>query len=67
MSEPVQNPDAGEARERNSRETQPQESADARDTAETQDTAEAQPSGTVNRYPVSYTHLDVYKRQVLMR
>ena len=50
MSEPVQNPDAGEARERNSRETQPQESADARDTAETQDTAEAQPSGTVNRY-----------------
>ena len=44
MSEPVQNPDAGEARERNSRETQPQESADARDTAE------AQPSGTVNRY-----------------
>ena len=50
MSEPVQNPDAGEARERNSRETQPQEPADARDTAETQDTAEAQPSGTVNRY-----------------
>ena len=44
MSEPVQNPDAGEARERNSRETQPQEPADARDTAE------AQPSGTVNRY-----------------
>lgn len=44
MSEPVQNPDAGEARERNSRETQPQEPADA------QDTAEAQPSGTVNRY-----------------
>ena len=44
MSEPVQNPDAGEARERNSRETQPQEPADARDTAETQ------PSGTVNRY-----------------
>ena len=38
MSEPVQNPDAGEARERNSRETQPQEPADA------------QPSGTVNRY-----------------
>lgn len=50
MSEPVQNPDAGEARERNSRETQPQEPADARDTAETRDTAEAQPSGTVNRY-----------------
>lgn len=50
MSEPVQNPDAGEARERNSRETQPQEPADTRDTAETQDTAEAQPSGTVNRY-----------------
>ena len=44
MSEPVQNPDAGEARERNSRETQPQEPADAQDTAETQ------PSGTVNRY-----------------
>lgn len=44
MSEPVQNPDAGEARERNSRETQPQEPANA------QDTAEAQPSGTVNRY-----------------
>lgn len=44
MSEPVQNPDAGEARERNSRETQPQEPADA------QDTAEAQSSGTVNRY-----------------
>ena len=44
MSEPVQNPDAGEARERNSRETQPQEPADTRDTAETQ------PSGTVNRY-----------------
>ena len=44
MSEPVQNPDAGEARERNSRETQPQEPA------ETQDTAETQPSGTVNRY-----------------
>jgi putative membrane protein len=44
VSEPVQNPDAGEARERNSRETQPQEPADARDTAETQ------PSGTVNRY-----------------
>ena len=44
MSEPVQNPDAGEARERNSRETQPQEPADARDTAE------AQPSGTVTRY-----------------
>lgn len=44
MSEPVQNPDAGEVRERNSRETQPQEPADARDTAETQ------PSGTVNRY-----------------
>jgi len=44
VSEPVQNPDAGEARERNSRETQPQEPADARDTAE------AQPSGTVNRY-----------------
>lgn len=44
MSEPVQNPDAGEARERNSRETQPQEPADA------QDTVEAQPSGTVNRY-----------------
>ncbi len=50
MSEPVQNPDAGEARERNSRETQPQEPADARDTAETHDTAETQPSGTVNRY-----------------
>ena len=50
MSEPVQNPDAGEVRERNSRETQPQEPADTRDTAETQDTAEAQPSGTVNRY-----------------
>lgn len=50
MSEPVQNPDAGEARERNSREILPQEPADARDTAETQDTAEAQPSGTVNRY-----------------
>lgn len=50
MSEPVQNPDAGEARERGSRETQPQEPADARDTAETQDTVEAQPSGTVNRY-----------------
>lgn len=50
MSEPVQNPDAGEARERNSRETQPQESADAQDTAETQDTAEAQPSGTITRY-----------------
>ena len=44
MSEPVQNPDAGEARERNSRETQPQEPA------ETQDAAETQPSGTVNRY-----------------
>lgn len=44
MSEPVQNPDAGEARERDSRETQPQEPADTRDTAETQ------PSGTVNRY-----------------
>ena len=44
MSEPVQNPDAGEARERNSREILPQEPADARDTAETQ------PSGTVNRY-----------------
>ena len=50
MSEPVQNPDAGEARERSSRETQPQEPADAQDAAETQDTAEAQPSGTVNRY-----------------
>lgn len=50
MSEPVQNPDAGEARERNSREILPQEPADTRDTAETQDTAEAQPSGTVNRY-----------------
>ena len=50
MSEPVQNPDAGEARERNSRETQPQEPADAQDTAETRDTAETQPSGTVNRY-----------------
>lgn len=50
MSEPVQNPDAGEARERNSRETQPQEPADAQDAAETQDTAEAQSSGTVNRY-----------------
>ena len=50
MSEPVQNPDAGEARERNSRETQPQEPADTRDTADAQDTAEAQPSGTVNRY-----------------
>lgn len=44
MSEPVQNPGADEARERNSRETQPQEPADA------QDTVEAQPSGTVNRY-----------------
>ena len=44
MSESVQNPDAGEARERNSRETQPQEPADAQDTAETQS------SGTVNRY-----------------
>ena len=44
MSEPVQNPDAGEARERNSRETQPQEPADA------QDAAEAQPSGTITRY-----------------
>ena len=50
MSEPVQNPDAGEARERDSRETQPQGPADARDTAETQNTAETQPSGTVNRY-----------------
>lgn len=56
MSEPVQNPDAGEARERNSREAQPQEPADTRDAAETQDpeeaqdTAETQPSGTVNRY-----------------
>jgi putative membrane protein len=50
VSEPVQNPDAGEARERNSREILPQEPADTRDTAETQDTAEAQPSGTVNRY-----------------
>lgn len=50
MSEPVQNPGADEARERNSRETQPQEPADARDTADAQDTAEAQPSGTVNRY-----------------
>ena len=50
MSEPVQNPDAGEARERNSRETQPQEPADARNTAETRDTAETQPSGAVNRY-----------------
>lgn len=50
MSEPVQNPDAGEARERNSRETQPQEPAEAQDTADAQDTAEAQPSGTVNRY-----------------
>ena len=50
MSEPVQNPDAGEARERNSRETQPQEPADAQDAAETQDTAEAQPSGTITRY-----------------
>ena len=50
MSEPVQNPDAGEARERNSRETQPQEPADTQDTADAQDTAEAQPSGTVNRY-----------------
>lgn len=44
MSEPVQNPDAGEARERSSGEILPQEPADA------QDTAEAQPSGTVNRY-----------------
>lgn len=56
MSEPVQNPDAGEARERNSREAQPQEPADTRDAAETQDpeeaqdTAETQPSGTVTRY-----------------
>ena len=50
MSESVQNPDAGEARERNSRETQPQEPADAQDAAETQDTAEAQPSGTITRY-----------------
>lgn len=50
MSEPVQNPGADEARERSSRETQPQEPADAQDAAETQDTAEAQPSGTVNRY-----------------
>ena len=44
MSEPVQNPDAGEARERSSGEILPQEPADARDTAETQS------SGTVNRY-----------------
>ena len=50
MSESVQNPDAGEARERSSGEILPQEPADTRDTAETQDTAEAQPSGTVNRY-----------------
>ena len=50
MSESVQNPGADEARERSSRETQPQEPADAQDAAETQDTAETQPSGTVNRY-----------------
>ena len=50
MSESVQNPDAGEARERSSRETQPQEPADAQDAAETQDTAEAQSSGTITRY-----------------
>ena len=50
MSEPVQNPDAGEARERSSGETQPQEPADAQDAAETQDTAETQPSGTITRY-----------------
>ena len=50
MSESVQNPDAGEARERNSRETQPQEPADAQDAAETQDTAETQSSGTITRY-----------------
>lgn len=50
MSEPVQNPDAGEARERSSGEILPQEPADARDAAETQDTAEAQPSGTITRY-----------------
>lgn len=50
MSESVQNPGADEARERSSRETQPQEPADAQDAAETQDTAEAQPSGTVTRY-----------------
>lgn len=50
MSESVQNPGAGEARERSSGEILPQEPADAQDSAETQDTAEAQPSGTVNRY-----------------
>lgn len=50
MSESVQNPDAGEARERSSGEILPQEPADARDAAETQDTAETQSSGTVNRY-----------------
>ena len=50
MSESVQNPGAGEARERSSGEILPQEPADARDTAETQDTAEAQPSGTITRY-----------------
>lgn len=44
MSESVQNPDAGEARERSSGEILPQEPADTRDTAETQS------SGTVNRY-----------------
>lgn len=50
MSESVQNPGADEARERSSRETQPQEPADAQDAAETRDTAETQSSGTVNRY-----------------
>ena len=50
MSESVQNPDAGEARERSSGEILPQEPADARDAAETQDTAEAQSSGTITRY-----------------
>lgn len=44
MSESVQNPGAGEARERSSGEILPQEPADTRDTAETQS------SGTVNRY-----------------
>lgn len=50
MSESVQNPDAGEARERSSGEIQPQEPADIRDTAEAQDTAETQSSGTITRY-----------------
>ena len=44
MSESVQNPDAGEARERSSGEILPQEPA------ETQDTAETQSSGTITRY-----------------